>query len=107
MKSRRVLIPVLMLGLCGAILGVYNFAAVDNSTPLVTPSTEPTSDPSPAARSNPTPVRPPTPSTDAAILAIGDQAPDFTLPSVSGDPVTLSSYRGQENIVLVFYRTGG
>jgi hypothetical protein len=107
MKLKRVLIPVLMLAVCGAILGVYNFAVVDNSTPLVTPSTEPTSDPSPTARSNPTPARPPTPSTDAAIPAIGDQAPDFILPSVWGDPVTLSSYRGQENIVLVFYRTGG
>ncbi len=107
MNLRRVLIPVLMLGLCGAILGVYNFAAVDNSTPLVTPSTEPTSDPSPAARSNPTPVRPPTPSTDAAIPAIGDQTPDFILPSVWGDTVSLSSYQELKNVVLVFYRTGG
>jgi len=107
MKLRRVLIPVLMLGVCGAILGVYNFAVVDNSTPLVTPSIEPTSDPSPTARTNPTPAHPPTPSTDTAIPAIGDQAPDFTLPSVGGDPVTLSGYRAEQSVVLVFYRTGG
>jgi peroxiredoxin (alkyl hydroperoxide reductase subunit C) len=27
-------------------------------------------------------------------VKIGDQAPDFTLPSVSGEKVTLSQYRG-------------
>lgn len=35
-------------------------------------------------------------------LTIGELAPDFTLPSTSGD-VTLSSYRGHKNVVLVFY----
>jgi peroxiredoxin len=34
---------------------------------------------------------------------VGDQAPDFELPSSSGGTVTLSSYRGQKNVVLVFY----
>lgn len=29
-------------------------------------------------------------------------APDFTLPSVNGQPVTLSSYRGQRNVLLFF-----
>ncbi|WP_188963515.1 peroxiredoxin [Deinococcus aquiradiocola] len=33
----------------------------------------------------------------------GQPAPDFTLPSSGGDPVTLSSYRGHKNVVLVFY----
>lgn len=33
---------------------------------------------------------------------LGQPAPDFTLPSTSGD-VTLSSYKGQKNVVLVFY----
>jgi len=33
---------------------------------------------------------------------IGDQAPDFTLPSVSGEKVTLSQYRGKKNVVLSF-----
>jgi peroxiredoxin Q/BCP len=36
------------------------------------------------------------------LLAEGDQAPDFTLPDQSGDPVTLSDLRG-ETVVLYFY----
>ncbi|CAB1078292.1 Alkyl hydroperoxide reductase subunit C-like protein [Olavius algarvensis Delta 1 endosymbiont] len=35
-------------------------------------------------------------------VKIGDPAPDFTLPSVSGEKVTLSRYRGQKNVVLSF-----
>jgi len=41
---------------------------------------------------------------------IGDPAPDFTLLDGSRNPVTLSSFRGQKNVVLVFYLlafTGG
>jgi peroxiredoxin Q/BCP len=36
------------------------------------------------------------------VLAEGDQAPDFTLPDQSGEPVTLSGLRGQ-TVVLYFY----
>lgn len=35
-------------------------------------------------------------------VKIGDPAPDFTLPSVSGGKVTLSQYRGQKNVVISF-----
>jgi peroxiredoxin len=44
-------------------------------------------------------------------LEVGDEAPDFTLPA-TGDTagkgasrknITLSSYRGKKNVVLVFY----
>jgi peroxiredoxin Q/BCP len=35
-------------------------------------------------------------------LAIGDQAPDFTLPSSSGESVKLSDLKGR-NVVLYFY----
>jgi len=35
-------------------------------------------------------------------LAIGDAAPDFTLPDQNGNPVTLSSLRGQR-VVIYFY----
>jgi peroxiredoxin len=34
---------------------------------------------------------------------IGEQAPDFTLPSTSGSPVTLSSWRGKNNVMLAFF----
>ena len=35
-------------------------------------------------------------------VKIGDQAPDFTLPSVSGEKVSLSQYRGKKNVVISF-----
>ncbi|TLM80680.1 peroxiredoxin [Pseudarthrobacter sp. NamE2] len=38
----------------------------------------------------------------AAVPAVGGTAPDFELPNQYGEPVRLSSFRGQ-NVVLVFY----
>jgi len=43
-------------------------------------------------------------------LKVGDDAPDFTLPSTAGKPVTLSEFRGRKNVVLAFFPaafTGG
>ncbi len=41
--------------------------------------------------------------TDSVLkVKVGDPAPDFTLPSVSGEKVTLSRYRGKKNVVLSF-----
>lgn len=34
---------------------------------------------------------------------VGELAPDFTLPSTSGEKVTLSSFRGQSNVLLAFF----
>ena len=36
-------------------------------------------------------------------LAAGSEAPDFTLKDQDGNDVTLSSFRGKENVVIVFY----
>ncbi|RTL62530.1 MAG: peroxiredoxin [Pseudonocardiaceae bacterium] len=36
-------------------------------------------------------------------LTVGSQAPDFTLKSGNGDEVTLSSYRGDKAVLVVFY----
>ncbi len=36
-------------------------------------------------------------------LSIGDEAPAFTLRSQSGAEVSLASFRGQSNVVLIFY----
>ena len=36
-------------------------------------------------------------------VKVGDNAPDFTLPSQMGDNVTLSEYFGKKNMVLYFY----
>jgi peroxiredoxin len=35
-------------------------------------------------------------------VKVGDLAPDFTLPSVSGEKVSLSQFRGKRNVVLSF-----
>jgi cytochrome oxidase Cu insertion factor (SCO1/SenC/PrrC family) len=44
------------------------------------------------------------PPTDTSRVAVGAQAPDFTLEALTGPPVTLSQFRGRQNVVLVFYR---
>ena len=36
-------------------------------------------------------------------VPVGSQAPDFTLPSTSGEMVTLSAYRGSRNVLLAFF----
>ena len=36
-------------------------------------------------------------------LAVGVAAPDFTLPDANKSPVSLSSYRGRQPVLLVFY----
>jgi len=35
-------------------------------------------------------------------VKVGDIAPDFTLPSVSGEKVTLSQYRGKKHVMISF-----
>ncbi|MBT8488309.1 MAG: redoxin domain-containing protein [Gemmatimonadetes bacterium] len=42
--------------------------------------------------------------TDLDRVQEGDNAPDFTLTSLAGPPVTLSDFRGSANVILVFYR---
>jgi hypothetical protein len=44
------------------------------------------------------------PRTELDRVRVGDLAPDFSLLSYSGDVITLSDYRGNRNVVLVFYR---
>jgi peroxiredoxin Q/BCP len=36
-------------------------------------------------------------------VQVGDQAPDFTLPTQSGEQVSLADYRGSKVVVLYFY----
>lgn len=45
-----------------------------------------------------------------AALAVGDEAPDFTLPGTDGAQAQLSAFRGKKNVVLAFFPkafTGG
>lgn len=43
-------------------------------------------------------------------LKVGDEAPDFTLPSTTGKDIRLSEFRGKKAVVLAFFPaafTGG
>lgn len=100
-EMRRALIPILMICACLAILGGCSPGDLNQPPPTVPGPPEPTTKPSPTAHSSPTPT------TRSEIPATGEQARDFSLPSVWGDTVTLSSYQRLKNVVLVFYRTGG
>jgi len=42
------------------------------------------------------------PRDSATSLQVGDRAPDFTLPAVNGEKISLSQYRGEKNVVLSF-----
>jgi hypothetical protein len=42
-------------------------------------------------------------STVATALDIGDPAPDFTLPSTTGQPISLSQFKGKKHVLLQFY----
>ncbi|TRZ51021.1 peroxiredoxin, partial [bacterium] len=35
-------------------------------------------------------------------VKVGDPAPDFTLPAISGERISLSQYKGKKNVVLSF-----
>jgi peroxiredoxin len=41
--------------------------------------------------------------TETKTLKVGDEAPDFTLPTAKGESFTLSDYRGTKNVVLAFF----
>jgi hypothetical protein len=36
-------------------------------------------------------------------LDVGDKAPDFTLPSTTGEKISLSQFRGKKLVLLEFY----
>jgi cytochrome oxidase Cu insertion factor (SCO1/SenC/PrrC family) len=42
--------------------------------------------------------------TDTARVSVGSEAPDFTLEALRGPAVTLSQFRGKQDVILVFYR---
>jgi peroxiredoxin len=44
-----------------------------------------------------------TPPAVTTALAAGDRAPDFTADSTSGQPVTLSAFRGRKRVLLAFF----
>jgi peroxiredoxin (alkyl hydroperoxide reductase subunit C) len=41
---------------------------------------------------------------ESRFVHIGDQAPAFTLPSVTGENISLNKFHGNKHVVLVFLR---
>lgn len=39
----------------------------------------------------------------ATALEVGEKAPDFTLPSTTGEEISLSQFRGSKLVLLEFY----
>ncbi len=39
----------------------------------------------------------------ATALDVGETAPDFTLPSTTGEKISLSQFRGKKHVLLEFY----
>ena len=85
--------------------------------PAVSPATTdppPIADPVPTDTppvASPVPVDPPAVATPLPTeipipvgTGVGELAPAFTLPSISESDVSLESYRGDKNLVVVFYR---
>ena len=83
-RGRRRLIPVLLV-----ILLLFGF-----------PLSEAVGQGPPLGPKDPTTFPP----TDTSRVAVGMEAPDFRLEALAGPPVTLSQFRGKQNVVLVFYR---
>ena len=44
------------------------------------------------------------PAADLDRVAVGQTTPDFSLASLAGPTVTISDFRGEKNVILVFYR---
>ena len=44
------------------------------------------------------------PPTEINRVAVGTEAPDFSLTAMNNEVMTLSDFRGEKNVVLVFYR---
>lgn len=43
------------------------------------------------------------PGAAATTVDVGDPAPDFTLPSTTGEKISLSQFRGKKLVLLEFY----
>ena len=83
------MLAILVLAACGTAAAPESGGAAATATPTTAPATV-VSDPPPAGTEEPAP---------SAMLA-----PTFELPSGTGGTVSLASFAGDKNVVLVFYR---
>ena len=72
-------------------------------TATAVPTAAPTAVPTPT-KAPPPPTPAPTPPPAVVGVNVGDVAPAFTLKSATGGEHSLESYRGDRNLVVVFYR---
>lgn len=77
---------------------------VPTETPVPTAIPDPTATLVPTATPEPTATATPTPTPIPTGTSIGSLAPAFTLPSTAGADLSLESYRGDKNLIVVFYR---
>ena len=68
------------------------------------PAATPVATATPVSTATPEPEPTPTPTSLPTGTSVGNLAPVFTLPSAEGADVALESFRGDKQIVLVFYR---
>ncbi len=57
----------------------------------------------PCAVKNPCTPNPCAAKSSTPAVAIGDSAPDFTLPSTTGKKISLSQFQGKKSVLLFFY----
>ena len=85
---------------CG---GTTEEATTSAKPPAARPPTSPAT--LPPATSAATAAERPSPAPALSVGAnVGELAPDFQLPAASGADSALASYRGDKNVVVVFYR---
>ncbi|MEW6333778.1 MAG: redoxin domain-containing protein [Thermodesulfobacteriota bacterium] len=86
------------------LLATTETAAVPAEAPLASPAVLPPAVATDGVTS-PKPLASPAPEYRATEKPLSNPAPDFTLPSLEGAQVTLSQFRGQKGVVLVFFAT--
>ena len=83
-------LAVLVLAACGSAAEPEQQAPTATDQPATAPAATPGDEPASAASDEAEPQ--------------GEVAPKFTLPSATGESVSLASFAGDKNVVLVFYR---
>ena len=98
LRTSRSFIAIFMIAVLPLVLACGSESPAATSTAPETTAETATSSP-PVAKSDP--IEPPLVNTPGPVTS---SAPDFTLPSIQGSEYTLSQFRGEKPVVVVFYR---
>jgi hypothetical protein len=88
-------------GVALAIAVLATTACSDNDPPQIPTGVQNSSSDAVSQTTTPDPTEPPLINTPSPVTNL---APDFTLPSVQGTEYTLSQFRGDKPVAVVFYR---